>query len=451
MDNNNLKEKFKFRIAISKLIEESEKKSYKKHHFMSKKVAAACACVILTSGIAFAKEIENFIKEKFHLGEGIQTAVDNGYIEHINEEYMHTTVSVTKEKQETIIDTFDVGIKINDFMITDTNLSIEFEAKFDEKINMYKDLSKKVNGNTDFESFGYLELTDLFVLDEENNLIYSSINQEYFESFCKEHNLDYKYQNYNDNYLFSTAQSTTTEINESANSVKFIYNISISNGILEPHHLTIYFNKMKFSPKPKFGDINDEFTLTGQWAFNLDVPEFMYNHKDLFYKVVSCEVNDFEIYEAKATDIGFEIGIMVSNIEKPVMPEKLQKRESELMSNNGKIDFATREDFINLFGGEEYAKMYEEYMYKTKPINTNGFYYSWKKMTDGCYILNSEGNKFECSYNNLGRKASAEFIEGNKYNYYQTFEMTKYNATDRITAVIEFYGKPVKIELEIIK
>ena len=46
------------------------------------------------------------------------------------------------------------------------------------------------------------------------------------------------------------------------------------------------------------------------------------------------------------------------------------------------------------------------------------------------------------------RKYNLNFVIGNQFDFYETFGMTKYNATDKITAVIEFYGEPVKIELE---
>ena len=35
-----------------------------------------------------------------------------------------------------------------------------------------------------------------------------------------------------------------------------------------------------------------------------------------------------------------------------------------------------------------------------------------------------------------------------EYDFYETFEMTKYDATDKIILVIDYYGEPVHIVLE---
>ena len=40
---------------------------------------------------------------------------------------------------------------------------------------------------------------------------------------------------------------------------------------------------------------------------------------------------------------------------------------------------------------------------------------------------------------------------GNQFDFYETFNMTKYDSTDEITVMIEFYGEPVEIKLEKIK
>ena len=46
------------------------------------------------------------------------------------------------------------------------------------------------------------------------------------------------------------------------------------------------------------------------------------------------------------------------------------------------------------------------------------------------------------------RKAKTDFIEENKYDFYETFGMTKNDATDRVKVVLYYYGTPVTIELE---
>lgn len=66
------------------------------------------------------------------------------------------------------------------------------------------------------------------------------------------------------------------------------------------------------------------------------------------------------------------------------------------------------------------------------------------------YVENENGKKFEITLS-PSRKAKTYYIEGNKYDFYETFSMTKYDTTDKIKAVLYYYGKPVTIELEKVK
>ncbi len=120
----------------------------------------------------------------------------------------------------------------------------------------------------------------------------------------------------------------------------------------------------------------------------------MYNRTDEYYKVVNCDNSNFYIYSAKVTDTGFEIGAIISNMEKT-------------------IDDTT-----------EYKKI----------LNS--------------YIENENGDKFYCTLS-PSRRTNGYFIdENNQYDFYETFGMTKYNATNKIKVVLYYYGKPVTIQLE---
>ena len=49
------------------------------------------------------------------------------------------------------------------------------------------------------------------------------------------------------------------------------------------------------------------------------------------------------------------------------------------------------------------------------------------------------------------RKCRHEFVSDTQYEYYETFEMNKYTATDKITMMINYKGNMEKIELEKIR
>ena len=46
------------------------------------------------------------------------------------------------------------------------------------------------------------------------------------------------------------------------------------------------------------------------------------------------------------------------------------------------------------------------------------------------------------------RKQDGNFIDGNKYSFYETFDLTKSDASDKLKVRVMYYDKPYIIELE---
>ena len=63
------------------------------------------------------------------------------------------------------------------------------------------------------------------------------------------------------------------------------------------------------------------------------------------------------------------------------------------------------------------------------------------------YVENEMGEKFECNFS-PSRRCKNLFLEGNKFDFYETFNMVKNNSTQNIKVVLYYYGQPVTIELE---
>ena len=90
-----------------------------------------------------------------------------------------------------------------------------------------------------------------------------------------------------------------------------------------------------------------------------------------------------------------------------------------------------------------------EYFEKRVPIKVSGdIQGDLEDANSYCsYVENSDGEKFKCTMS-PSRKTKADWIEGNKFDFYETFGMTKYDATDNIKVVLNYYGELVTIELE---
>lgn len=440
--DNQLKEEIKLKIAISKLNKEGNIAMKKNKNLKAKSIIAACALLTLTTGIVFAKDIKNLIEDKFRLGNGIEKAVENNYIGIVEEnEYQYSEVSVTKGETNTVIDTFNTGMKINSFVMTDTALSLEIELQFDEKINKYK----KINDNTDFENFGNIEFSDLFVLDNENTLIHSPLLLSYeniFKDYCTKNNLEHTFGNYNDKYLNSVANSEVRYIDGTSNTLTLTY-ILQANNIPKSKTLKLDLSKIKFLPKNQ-SKTSDIITLTGSWNFELEVPELIYNRSSTSYYVVDCENKDFDVYEAKVTETGFEIGLTIDNVQMPIADSSLINPLTELP-----YIFNSKEELLAISTNKDFEDKYIEFESKFSPIRVNGVpVVSWIEPTEGCYIENSNGNIFRVSMDNAYRKQHQSFEENESYNFYETFDMTSYDATDTITVTIDLYGNSYKIKMQ---
>lgn len=365
-ENDEMLEQLKLNIAAYKFKEEQklntlENKEKGGTFYMKKKIImAACACLVLVSGIVAAKTIKfsNDTTSVRGLGKGVDTAIDNGYIQDVEMDFQK-------------FDDKGTEIKIENFFMDDLNLSVNFLFRFNENI----------------EKMRNMELTGLIIRDEENRIIYNGLNQEIFEKYCKENNLDYEYLKFNENYM-NCGWNWFIDSKED-NVVRLRYNIYTPNAF--PKSKKLYFSLEEIEVSQWENEEMSRYKINGSWSTVVDVPERMYNRTNEYYKVVSCS-NNFEVNSAFVTDIGFEIEI--NN-----MPTK----------------------------GKKY------------PINDTR-----------SYVENGNGEKFGTSFS-LSRRNLEYRIIDNKLDFYETFNMTKYDATDKIRVVLYYYDEPVIIELEKVK
>ena len=273
-------------------------------------IATTCVGMILMSGVVFAANIDN-IKNYFRgLGNGIDSAIENGYVEIPEMDYIESNTTLSKETGKGIEDV-KVDAKIEDFLMDDLNLSTQFSFKFDDKVHNYIDLN---NINT-------ITLNDLFVRDEENRLIYSGTDKDTFDKYCKECNLNYVFGEYdNEKYFNNGLNWFPSFISKNESLAKLTYNM-YSEGFPKSKKLYFSFSKMTITEHNN----SNEIIIQGNWEIELDVPEKMYNRTSENYRVVSCNNEDFEIYSSSVSDTGFEIGVIISNIEKVEYPEELEQ------------------------------------------------------------------------------------------------------------------------------
>lgn len=446
--NDDLKNRIKFKIAMLEINKE-EQSDMKKLHFNKKPVIAACALLTLSTGVVFAKDIEKFIKNSFGLGGGIDTAVENGYIETPEMNYLPSEEleeNINKIHDDgTVLDNINSEVKIDDFLMDDYNLSVDFSIKMDDTISNYIDVSIANNVKVTFP--------DLIITDENNNIIYTDCDEIRFNEFCNEHDLDYKHHEFNEHYMNNGLNNYLNYVDnfEGKYTISNKYNMYTSTEFPKSKKLIFDFNKIRIEKPSETGRDEDRiiYTTLGNWNVELDVPEKMYNRSSEHYKVISCENENFDVYTAKISDTGFEIGITLNNTPYPEIPEELLDPIVNLPGAT--YIFNTREQLKAISEDEEFEKMYIEYQKLMNPVqvspNLPKYLVNWLEYQDGSWIENSNGEKFYCTMN-PARKQNHNFINNSTFDFYETFDMTKAEATDKIKVVINYYGEYYNIELE---
>lgn len=433
-ENDEMLEQLKLNIAAYKFKEEQKINTLKNKEgggisYMKKRIImAACACLVLVSGIVLATVIKNSKSSDRGLGNGVDTAVENGYIANPNAE--DTDSNAVGTNTEITVDNINAKINIEDFLMDDVNLSTQILFEFDDKIKEVVNLDK-VNA---------IELTDLIVRDEENRIIYGGNNEEKFKKYCEENNLNYTFCEFNDNYMNCGVNCFNVMNDKENNIVKIMYNMYTSDTYPKSKKLYFSFGKiemLEFNPKSA---TQNRVIINGNWDISVDVPKEMYTRADEYYKVVSCDNPDFDVYTAKVTNTGFELGVIISNIEKP---EKDIKKDED-------FDIALEKYHNGEISKEEYDQKSlwnKEYNDLLNPIQVTNYNYVEGKNGKASYIENENGKKFESTLSPT-RRAKTYFMDGDKYDFYETFSMTKYDTTEIVKVILYYYGKPVTIELE---
>lgn len=402
-----------FDMQFDRCIQNVFNKKYSRMRGIKNKIVSIiCAIALLLAGAVVAANINN-IKTFFRgLGKGVDTAIANGYI-------------ATPNKEFVAINDVGASVVIEDFLMDDMNLSASFVFKFDNS------LKEKV----DLDNVNFIEINDLIIRDEENRIIYSGHDKNAFEEYCKKFNLNYKYQEFNENYM-GNGLNIFIETKED-DFLRLICNMNSENF---PKSKKLYISFGKIIMLKTEENKETEYNITGEWNVEVDVPESMYNRSKEYYRVVNCDNPDFDVYAASVSDTGFELGIIISNIEKPEIDEEKYNNYFNMRNLYNKGEISEQEY-------NEKSVWYYNWLKLNEPIIIYKFNFDGVENHNISYIQNSIDKKFEVVFN-TDRIDKKVFLNGNKYNFYETFSMTKYDATEKIKVFLYYYDNFVTINLE---
>lgn len=383
---NKIIEKSRKKIAIShfKMEANMRKKKINKSIFAS--TAVACFIVATITGSVFAKDISQFIRGLFPGGsEGVDIAVENGYYTDINTEYQNSN---------------GIEINVESFLLDDYNFDMIFNLKLtdDKLIEEFKE--------TTIAEFGRrIDFADLMIENENGNIVFDTgrvilegKTEEEIEEFYKSR------EHYMGGYSLLGERISDSEfkVNLAAtgssipfpNSKKLIINLTQIN------------NWKRIDPQNNNFEI-DNIAYKGNWHFEIDVPEEISNKELIKYKAVKCSENGIDLSSITAT-----LSKTAFKIEVPKI--KTDKVDYELLHN------------------------YDE---------TKGIYSMIALQKE--YVENSKGKKFETSGRSDGDGGYGLPADEPEtiINYHQTFNLTQYDATKKLTVHI-FTNKDEEITIE---
>ena len=289
-------------ISIYNFLKEKDKKSsnqIKSIIDIIKKIIIAVISSILVGGSAilvYAYNQTNNIKiisTPYENGNGLQNAVDSGYIEYTGMNYSYSN---------------NIGCKINSIVLSDNDLNFILDFDFSKnpitKDNIY---------------------AKIIIYDDEKN-----VYRNYFPGTENIFQISEKFRNHI--YYKKLGLSQDTKL-DSSSGMKMI---SASNTRIETEvmfsHITPEFPKINKFNIAIF-DIgymeNDKFHYLFKdvsWNFEIQVPEKFYNRENIKYKLTK-EIDGFELKEFLVTDTGTNLIYKADN----------QYTQIQIMDENGKI------------------------------------------------------------------------------------------------------------------
>ena len=419
MDKSKILENIKDNIAIDNFREINRKQEKVKRMLQSSLMVTVC-CLSLT-GMVFAKDISTRIYNKFHTGIGVENAINEGYIEKIEMEDQSSITNIKDEKTGKTITDKETKIKVSEFVMDNHSLSMTFDVTLSDDV-------KEIITASEVKSMNFPDI----VLYDENKLALYALCDNTINKCCDKNNI-----------VIETALGSGVNVFVSeyeGNTVKIVYNFYGGENIVFPNckEINIDFNEIRASKDPECTTGDEEIKITGNWNFKIDVPAIMYNRNEIQYVQKSTTDKDFNVESAVLYNTGMKIK-MKFKAKEYMTSQEIGLAVSEELAFYYSLDKNDKLKTLDMLNYLE-RKAMEKTDYQKLQSNAMEV---WKFEK---YLTNSKGEKFEVT---VGPRPNggASIVDGYMVSTCM-FDLTQYNATDKITLHLEYQGKKAKIILE---
>lgn len=405
-----------------------EKKSNKLKN-ISQITLTSVLCMTSLTSMVFAKDISTKIYDNyFGTGEGVGTAIHNGYIEESKTQANSSETIAKNEITGKKIDGVDTKVKIDKFVMDDFSLSITFDVTLSNKIEDVVPINKVADMN----------FPDMLIYDE-NNVILYTLEKNSLKEFCKEKSLNYEEYNLEGEKVINSGVNTYVD-EKNGNHVKVVYNIHTGgDSYPKSKKINVFMKQIRISEDIEAQDGEEEILLQGNWDFSTNVPEKMYNRHNVIFKQTSTTNKDFNVESAVLYNTG-------TNIRLKFKAEKV-KRE---YFNTPELEFYNSLQDNDELKTQEIWRYLENERYNSEEIREkeSKSMEEYRNATNfDVYITNKTGEKFGITVG--PRENGSKYLDEDGYmNFEGMFDLTKYNASDELILHVEYKGKDEKITLK---
>lgn len=281
-----------------------------------------------------------------------------------------------------------IDVNVESFIIDDYNFAMNFLITLDERYN----IEEVYNSSIWFE--------DLRIIDENNDVVFSTD----YLSF-RDPNEEFEPEYWN-GFSMHTEKISENQLR------MYVTSSGSKQTFPKSKKLFINFKRIATRRNPKDGSFlenenADKIIYLGDWKFEADVPENMYKRENVSYKAVKCNEPsiDLSAIEAELSNTAFKLKI----------PEiKTDKVNYELLHESNP------------------KSIYDRIALQKE------------------YIETTNGKKFESAAKSDGDGGYGLSPENTIIDYHQTFSLTNYDATDKLTVhIFTNKGEEIIIEFEI--
>ena len=268
--------------AIKNLAKKAVKKAKVRNSIRQlNKIAIAIITIgIMTTGIVFDKDIVNFITSLFtNSTPAIDTAVQNGYVQNVDMDYVYDN---------------NIGIKVESLIIDDFNLDVAFSYEYDN------------------ENVELIELGVYSIWNENNDLIYKTSNDTVNKVAMA-------------NYIIKNNPAKRLTSNTYIESI--LFNLVQNRQKINE----LYFKVDSFRVIKNEGTIEN---INGNWKFKVSIANNMKNSNNILYDIVERE--DIRDFSAIMTETGL---ILEVDLDVFVETENFKEKYNFILENSLKEEF----------------------------------------------------------------------------------------------------------------